>query len=112
MLLGPGARLGPYDVLSAIGAGGMGEVYRARDTKLNREVALKISMRERILGSVARTCRSGDSGVVIAKVSINIVTIARLLARSPRTRGDGVIQGGFRSGAWERRFRGNSMDSV
>jgi serine/threonine protein kinase len=42
MTLGVGARLGPYEVLSALGAGGMGEVYRARDTKLNRDVALKI----------------------------------------------------------------------
>ena len=42
MPLGPGTRLGPYDVIAAIGAGGMGEVYRARDTKLNRDVALKI----------------------------------------------------------------------
>jgi serine/threonine-protein kinase len=37
-----GARLGPYEVLSKLGAGGMGEVYRARDTKLNRDVALKV----------------------------------------------------------------------
>jgi Tol biopolymer transport system component/tRNA A-37 threonylcarbamoyl transferase component Bud32 len=37
-----GRRVGPYEVLAAIGAGGMGEVYRARDTKLNRDVALKI----------------------------------------------------------------------
>jgi serine/threonine-protein kinase len=37
-----GTRLGPYEILSAIGAGGMGEVYRAHDTKLNRDVALKI----------------------------------------------------------------------
>src|SRR5919205_3206838 len=42
MSLGNGARLGPYEILSAIGAGGMGEVYRARDAKLNRDVALKI----------------------------------------------------------------------
>ena len=42
MPLGPGTRLGPYEVVAAIGAGGMGEVYRARDTKLNRDVALKI----------------------------------------------------------------------
>jgi serine/threonine protein kinase len=38
----PGTRLGPYEVVGPIGAGGMGEVYRARDTKLNRFVALKV----------------------------------------------------------------------
>jgi len=38
----PGSCLGSYEVIAAIGAGGMGEVYRARDTKLNRDVALKI----------------------------------------------------------------------
>jgi serine/threonine-protein kinase len=42
MSLGSGARLGAYEIVSAIGAGGMGEVYRARDTKLNRDVAIKI----------------------------------------------------------------------
>lgn len=42
MGLTPGTRLGPYEVVSALGAGGMGEVYRARDTKLNRGVAIKV----------------------------------------------------------------------
>ena len=42
MALGLGTRLGSYEVLAAIGAGGMGEVYRARDTRLNRDVALKV----------------------------------------------------------------------
>ena len=42
MPLQPGTRLGPYEVVSLIGAGGMGEVYRARDTRLDRNVALKV----------------------------------------------------------------------
>ncbi len=42
MNLRPGSRLGPYEVLAPIGAGGMGEVYRARDTRLGREVAIKV----------------------------------------------------------------------
>jgi serine/threonine protein kinase len=42
MALAPGSKLGPYEVISLIGAGGMGEVYRARDPRLNRAVALKI----------------------------------------------------------------------
>ena len=42
MPLPAGARLGPYEITGALGAGGMGEVYRARDTRLKRDVALKI----------------------------------------------------------------------
>jgi serine/threonine protein kinase len=41
-VLNPGAKLGPYEITSSIGAGGMGEVYRARDTRLDRTVAIKI----------------------------------------------------------------------
>ena len=42
MVLHPGDRLGGYEIVSALGAGGMGEVYRARDPKLQREVAVKV----------------------------------------------------------------------
>ena len=42
MPLTPGTKLGPYEIQSPLGAGGMGEVYRARDSRLNREVAIKI----------------------------------------------------------------------
>ena len=42
MPLTPGTKLGQYEVAEAIGAGGMGEVYRARDTKLGRDVAIKV----------------------------------------------------------------------
>jgi len=38
----PGSKLGPYEILAPIGAGGMGEVFRARDPRLNREVAIKV----------------------------------------------------------------------
>jgi serine/threonine protein kinase len=46
MPLSAGDKLGPYEILALIGEGGMGEVYRARDTRLNREVAIKVSKAE------------------------------------------------------------------
>jgi len=52
--LSAGTRLGPYEIVSAVGAGGMGEVYRARDTRLEREVAVKVLSRDLTSSSVAR----------------------------------------------------------
>lgn len=42
MPISPGSRLGPYEIVAPIGAGGMGEVYRARDERLKRDVAIKV----------------------------------------------------------------------
>jgi serine/threonine protein kinase len=49
----PGARLGPYEIVAPLGAGGMGEVYRARDTRLGREVAIKV-LRSEVAGGAER----------------------------------------------------------
>ena len=46
MSLSAGERLGPYEIIASIGKGGMGEVWKARDTRLNREVAIKVSQAE------------------------------------------------------------------
>ena len=61
-----GTRLGPYDIIAKLGAGGMGEVYRARDTKLNRDVAIKVLpdvCRRRSRAPRAVPARSADARV-------------------------------------------------
>ena len=56
MRLTPGTRLGPYEVLAVLGSGGMAEVYRARDTRLQREVAIKV-VDEALAGDAGSSAR-------------------------------------------------------
>jgi serine/threonine protein kinase len=78
MSVAPGTRLGPYEILAPLGAGGMGEVYRARDTRLAREVAVKV-LPERLARDpelarrferAARSAR-GDQSMVFCMVGLS-----------------------------------------
>ena len=75
MRLAPGARLGSYEILSLVGAGGMGEVYRARDTKLNRDIALKVLLEREAADPQRRARFAREAQNVAALNHPNIVTI-------------------------------------
>src|ERR1700736_849126 len=75
MKLESGSRLGPYEITGAVGAGGMGEVYRARDTRLGREVAIKVLPHE-LTGDPERLARfECEARSASALNHRNIVTI-------------------------------------
>ena len=61
-----GERLGPYEILAQIGAGGMGEVYRARDTRLHRTVAIKILPRDKLSDAGRKRRKLNSSGTPVA----------------------------------------------
>jgi len=70
-----GTKIGPYEILSALGAGGMGEVYRARDTKLNRDVAIKVLL-PAVANDPDRLARFSREAQVLA--SLNHPNIAHI----------------------------------
>jgi serine/threonine protein kinase len=75
MSLAPGSRLGDYEIVAPLGAGGMGEVYRARDAKLRREVALKV-LPQAFAGDPDRLARfEREAQAVAARSHPNILAI-------------------------------------
>ena len=87
----PGTHLGPYEITAPIGAGGMGEVYRAKDTKLNRDVAIKV-LPESFALDADRLARFTREAQVLA--SLNHPNIAAIYAVETTS---GVVSGGVRS---------------
>jgi len=75
MNLQPGARLGPYEILSPLGAGGMGEVWRARDSRLDREVAIKILPEALALNDQFRARFEREAKVISSLNHPNICTL-------------------------------------
>jgi len=75
MPLSSGSRLGPYEILAPLGAGGMGEVYRARDTRLDRTVAIKILRAERVGREDSKTRFIQEAKAASALNHPNIVTV-------------------------------------
>ncbi len=67
-MLTPGSRIGPYEVLAPLGAGGMGEVYRARDLTLPREVALK-TLPDKVAHEPNRLARLRREAKILASLS-------------------------------------------
>ncbi len=91
MSLAPGSRLGPFEILSPIGAGGMGEVYRAKDTKLKREVALKV-LPDSFAGDPGRMARFQREAEMLA--SLNHRNIAQIYGVEDRAIVMELVEGG------------------
>ncbi len=88
MALTPGTRLGPYEITAQIGVGGMGEVYRATDTTLNRQVAIKV-LPESLASDAERIARFEREAKTLA--SLNHTNIAAIYGLEEPT-AKGVIR--------------------
>ena len=88
MTLSPGSRVGPYEITGTLGAGGMGEVYRARDTKLDRDVALKV-LPDLFTSDPDRLARFEREARVLA--SLNHPNIAQVFGLETSSTGSSAI---------------------
>ncbi len=82
MTLSSGARLGPYEILSPLGAGGMGEVYRARDLRLGRDVAIKVLPPEFVADAdrrarFQREAKAAGRGAVCVRETLDSLLVER-----------------------------------
>jgi serine/threonine-protein kinase len=87
LALTPGTHFGPYEILSALGVGGMGEVYRARDTKLGRDVALKI-LPDTVAQDVDRVARFKREAQVLAALNHPHIAAIYGFEEAPSTSAD------------------------
>lgn len=127
MAIGPGARLGPYEIVSPLGAGGWGEVWRARDTRLSREVAIKVlpqdlAANEKFLARFEREARAisslnhpnictlydvgveGSTHFIVMEL-IEGESLADRIARGPLPTADVLKLGGQIAGALDKAHR-------
>ena len=90
MPLAPGSKLGPYEVQALLGKGGMGEVYKARDTRLNRDVALKLLPPE-FFADRSRRDRFETEAKAVAALNHPNIAVPRPACPTPRPAGSNPL---------------------
>jgi len=97
MTLSAGSRLGPYEVIAPLGAGGMGEVYQARDPRLGRDVAIKV-LPAALASDSAEAVRAGGAIGVVAQSPQHRDDLRDRLGRLGLLHRDGASGGGATTG--------------